>query len=172
MSELPCTRAYEHDDLRDAIPHRAGVGRLAKVTEVRLALALVLLLPADILELQIQIAQLGGELRDVRAVVLRVRLGRADDDVEVQPDVRAPEPRPARGVRRGQADRVVARFVRGEGEAAVRRPARLDDVVARLELLWVRAQSTWHERAGMGGTHIDFDEDAEVWVLLVGLRLL
>ena len=46
------------------------------------------------------------------------------------------------------------------GEAAVRRPARLDDVMARLELLWVRARSTWHERAGMAGTHIDFDEDA------------
>ena len=92
MPELPRTRAYKHNNLRDAIPHRAGVGRLAEVAEVRLALALVLLFPADVLQLQVQITQLRGELRDVRPVVLRVRLRRADDDVEVQPDVCAPEP--------------------------------------------------------------------------------
>lgn len=65
MPQLPRARADEHDDLRNAIPHRTGVGRFAEVAEIRLALALVLLLAADVLELQVEVAQLRGELRNV-----------------------------------------------------------------------------------------------------------
>lgn len=67
--------------------------------------------------------------------MFRVRFRRADDDIEVQSDVRTAEPGPTFGVRCGEADCVVSRLVRGEGEAAVWRPAGLDDVVARLEFL-------------------------------------
>ena len=133
MPHLPHTRYDQHHDLCDAVPHRLRIRRLAEVPEVRLALALVLLLAADVLELLIEVAQLRGELRDVRAVVLPVGLRAADDDVEVQPDVRGAAPRRARRAR--EADRVVPRLVRGEREPAVVRAPRAHDVVARGELL-------------------------------------
>ena len=69
------------------------------------------------LELLVEVAELLRELGDVRAVVLGVRLGAPDDDVEVEADVRGREPGGAVVAR--QADGVVARVVRGEREAAV-----------------------------------------------------
>lgn len=135
MPQLPHTSNHQHDDLRQTVPHRPGVGRLAEVAEVGLALALVLLLAADVLELLVEVAQLRRELRDVRPVVLAVGLRAPDDDVEVQPDVRGGAPRRPRRAR--QADRVVPRFVRGEREAAVVWSARAHDVVGGDEFLRV-----------------------------------
>ena len=64
MPHLPHTGRDEHADLRDGVPHRAGVRHLAEVAEGRLALALVLLLAADVLELLVEVAELLRELGD------------------------------------------------------------------------------------------------------------
>ena len=133
MPQLPYARRHEYTNLRERVPHRARVRVLAEIAEGGLALALVLLLAADVLELHVQVAQLLGELGDVRAVVFRVRLRAADDDVEVEPDVRAREP--GRAVVAREADGVVTRVVRGEGETAFRGTSGLDNVVSSLELL-------------------------------------
>lgn len=133
MPHLPRARRNQHTNLRYRVPHRLRVRRFAHVAERCLALTLVLLLPLDILELQIQISEFLGELGHVRAVVLCVRLRLADDDVEVQADVGGREPGTA--VVAGQADGVVTGVVRREREPAVRGTASLDYIVPGIQLL-------------------------------------
>ena len=87
MSQLPRAGGNYHNYLRNTVPHRARIRDFAEIPEVRLALALVLLLPADVLQLLVQVAQLLRQLGDMRTVVLAVRLGVADDDVKVEADV-------------------------------------------------------------------------------------
>ena len=66
-------------------------------------------------------------------LALLVDLGLADGDVEVHPDLGRGEP-PA-GVVAPEADRVVTRLVARERELALGHPARVDDLVAALDLL-------------------------------------
>ena len=88
MPHLPHARCDQHANLRDRIPNRLRVGGFAEVPVRGLALALVLLLAADVLELLVQVAELLRELGDVRAVVFSIGLGAAYDNIKVQPDVR------------------------------------------------------------------------------------
>lgn len=83
MPQLPRACHDQHNHLRDDIPHRTGIRALTEVPKVRLALTLVLLLPPDILELLVEVAELRRELRDVRPVVFAIGFGVPDDDVEV-----------------------------------------------------------------------------------------
>lgn len=53
MPQLPYTSAHENNNLRYAVPHSLGVGRLAQIPIIRLPFPLVLLLSPDILELRI-----------------------------------------------------------------------------------------------------------------------
>lgn len=170
MPQLPHTSNHQHDDLRQTVPHRPGVRRLAEVAEVGLALALVLLLAADVLELLVEIPELRGELGDVRPVVFAVGLRAADDDVEVQPNVRGGAPRRPRRAR--QADRVVPRFVRGEGEAAVVGPPCAHDVVGREEFLWVVWWASIACVESERGTYVYFNKNAQPGVLDIFLLLL
>lgn len=65
MPQLPHTRRDEYAHLRERVPYCTRVRVLAEVPEGGLALALVLLLAADVLELHVQVAQLLRELGDV-----------------------------------------------------------------------------------------------------------
>lgn len=87
MPQLPRARSDNNDNLCHAVPHCTRVGRLAQVSEVRLAFTLVLLLAADVFELLIEVAQLRRQFAHVRPVVLAVRLRAANNYVEVQSDV-------------------------------------------------------------------------------------
>lgn len=69
----------------------------------------------------------------MRAVELDVGARGADDDVEVEADVRGGEPG---GVVRAEADGVVACVVGGEGEPAFGGPFGFDDYFAGFDFLW------------------------------------
>ena len=56
MPHLPRARRNQHTNLRYRVPHRLRVRRLAQVPEVRLTLALVLLLTSNVLELLVEVA--------------------------------------------------------------------------------------------------------------------
>ena len=84
MTQLPCTGQDERDDLCYAVPHSARIRSLRKVAEICLALALILLLATNILNFDVQVTDLARERRDVPAVMIRVGLGCADGDVEVE----------------------------------------------------------------------------------------
>ena len=134
MSQLPCARQEKHDDLCDAVPHSARIRSLGQVAEIRLALALILLLATNVLNFDVQVADLARERRDVPAIMLHIGLGRTDSDIEVQADVsRGTEPR--RGIVRRQADGVVACLVRGEGEAALSGTTRVDNRMTTFHFL-------------------------------------
>lgn len=136
VSHLPNAGYHEDDNLCYAVPDRLGVRILAEVPKIRLSLALVLLFSSDVLELLIQVTQFRGELGHVRAVLVSVRLGASDDDIKVQTDVCGRTPR--RVGDGGEADGVVAGFVRREREAAVVRPAGAHNIVARCHFLRTR----------------------------------
>lgn len=128
MPQLPRTCHHQHHNLRDTVPHRLGIRRLAQIPKVWLHLKLILLLPSDILQLLGQVGEFGRELGDVRAVLLSVALSAADDYVEVKTYVRFRGPEVTGGG--GEIDCVIARGVGGEGEAAVVWTAGFDDAVA------------------------------------------
>lgn len=75
MSQLPCARQEEHDDLCYAVPYSARIRHLGEVTEISLALALILLLATDFFDFDVQVADLARERRDVPAIILHVGLG-------------------------------------------------------------------------------------------------
>jgi len=75
MSQLPCARQEERDDLCYAVPHSARIRNLRKVAEVGLALALILLLATNVLNFDVQVTDLARERRDVPAIMIRVGLG-------------------------------------------------------------------------------------------------
>lgn len=87
MSQLPGAGHNQHHDLSHAIPHRPRIRDLAQVPEIRFPLPLILLLPPDILQLDVQLSNLGSHVRDVRTIVVGVRAGLADGDVEVHSDM-------------------------------------------------------------------------------------
>lgn len=93
MSQLPCTCQNQNQNLRNTVPDSARIGRLAQVSVIRLALPLVLLLAADVLQFVVEIADLGSETRNMRPVVLDVRLGGSDDDIQIKADVGVAKPR-------------------------------------------------------------------------------
>lgn len=105
MPQLPRTRPYQHTNLRHAVPHSPRVRLLARIPIVCLPFTLVLLLPSDILQLRIQVPDFGGEVGHVRAVELDVGAGGANNDVEIEADVRRGEPG---GIVGAEADGVVA----------------------------------------------------------------
>jgi len=116
VPQLPRTSPNQHHDLSHAIPHRSRIRNLTQIPEIRLPLSLILLLPPDILKLDVQLSNLGSDFRDVRAVVVDVRAGFTDCDVEVHSNMRG-RGEPGRfDVGGGETDRVVPRIVRGEGE--------------------------------------------------------
>jgi hypothetical protein len=115
MSQLPNASPQQHRNLHQTVPNSPRISTLAQIPKIRLPLPLILLFPPDILELQIEVPDLRSQLGYVPTVVLKVGLGRAYDDVEVETDVGVGEPG---GVVRGEADGVVACFVGGESEAA------------------------------------------------------
>lgn len=65
MPQLPCTGDDKHHNLCYTVPHRSRVRVLAEISEIRLPLSLVLLLPADVLKLLVQVTELRGELGNV-----------------------------------------------------------------------------------------------------------
>ena len=75
MTELPCARQDERDNLCYAVPHSARIRALRKVAEISLALALILLLATNVLNFDVQLADLARKRRDVPTVVIRVGLG-------------------------------------------------------------------------------------------------
>jgi hypothetical protein len=92
MLHLPCTRKEEDNYLRQAVPYSSRIGGLAEISERRLPLPLVLLFSVYLLDFVADVSDFGSELGDMIAVVLYVRLCRADNDVEVELDVRGGEP--------------------------------------------------------------------------------
>lgn len=132
MPQLPCACHHQNNNLYDTIPHRLGVGSLAEISEISLSFSLVLLLPSDILEFLVQIANFGCQFRDMRAVVLGICFCGADNDVQIQADVRVGEPG---RVICGKADRMVACFVRGECECTFAGSFCVYYVVAALHFL-------------------------------------
>jgi hypothetical protein len=115
MSQLPYTSPHQHHNLRHTIPDSSRISTLAQIPKIGLSFPLILLFSPDILKLQIKIPDLGSKLRYVSAVMLKVGLSGAYYDVEVETDVGVGKPG---GVIRGEADGVIACFVRGECEAA------------------------------------------------------
>ncbi|KAG6843499.1 hypothetical protein H0H87_003739 [Tephrocybe sp. NHM501043] len=106
MSQLSRTRSHKEDDnLCNTIPHGSRSGRFRRVPIISLPLARILLLPPDLLELDVEVTDIACEAADVRPAMLNVVLGGADDDVEVEADVSMGEPG---GVVSGEADGVVA----------------------------------------------------------------
>lgn len=136
VPELPRARRAEHRHLNHTPPHGARVDPLAQDSKLGLALALKLLLSPDVGEAVVQVADFGGEVLDVLALVLLVDFGFADGDVEVHPHLRSREP-PARVVGL-EADRVVAGLVRRERKLAFGQPSRIDNLVTALHLLQQR----------------------------------
>ena len=65
---------------------------LAQIPVVPFPLALILLLPPDILNLDVQIANLVGQLRDMRSVLLNIRPCRAHHDVNGNAQMGMTEP--------------------------------------------------------------------------------
>lgn len=88
VPQLPRTGHNQHHDLGHAIPHRPRIRNLAQIPEIRLSLPLILLLSPDILKFHVQLSNLGGDFGDVGTVVVEVRTGFANCDVEVHSDVR------------------------------------------------------------------------------------
>lgn len=128
MSQLPRTRSNDYRNLSKAVPDSTRVRGLAEIPVVRLALSLVLLLAPYILELLVEVTEFGRELGDVRPVLLAVVLCVADDEVEVQPDVRVDG-----GC--GETDGVVPSLLRRKRELAVCGAPRPDNVVAGVDVL-------------------------------------
>lgn len=87
VPQLPRTSRNQHHNLSHAIPHRSRVRNLAQIPEIRFPLPLILLLPPDILKFDVQLSNLGRDIRDVRTVVVEVRAGFTDRDVEVHSDM-------------------------------------------------------------------------------------
>jgi hypothetical protein len=134
MPQLPRTRCYEYDNLGKTIPYRPGIGGLAQIPEVLLALSLVLLFSPDVLKLLIEVANLIGQFRYMRSVGFYVSLCRADNDVEVETDMCVTKPR---SVIRRETDGVVACFDRCECEFSFQRAYGLYDNMARGFFLFV-----------------------------------
>ena len=88
VSQLPHAGHNQHHDLSHAVPHRSRIRDLAQIPKIRLPLPLILLLPPNVLELDVQLSNLGSDFRDVRTVVVEVRAYFTDCDVEVHSDMR------------------------------------------------------------------------------------
>lgn len=65
MSQLPSTCKNQDNDLCDTVPDSSRVCQLAEIPKIRFPLSLVLLFPPDILQLLIQITELGREFGNV-----------------------------------------------------------------------------------------------------------
>src|SRR5579863_7164178 len=108
----------------DAVPHRAGVRSFSEVTEICLPLA-------NVLDFDIHITEPAQEHRGVKAIVIDVGLSRTDTDIKVKADGTKPGAR----IAGRQADRVIARVMRGKRELALGRTTRMDDGMATFHLL-------------------------------------
>lgn len=134
MPQLPRTSQQQRHDLHHTIPHRPRIRRLTQIPKISLPLPLILLLPPNILQLQIQLPHLARDLANVRPVLFDVGFRGTDDDVEVETDVGLGT-EPGGGVVGGETDGVVASFVGGEGEAGVWGAAGFDDGVIGFHFL-------------------------------------
>ena len=129
VTELPYASTEERDDLQAAPPDRFAVGVFAEVTELGLALALELLLFADVSEFGVEFADTGSEVLYVAPVTARVIwLCVADDDVEMHAHLRG---RVGSSIKvGGKANPMVSRLVRRECKLALRwSPSRRYNVV-------------------------------------------
>lgn len=116
MPQLPGTSCNQHPNLHQTIPKRPRISALTQIPKVRLSFSLILLFSPNILQLHIQIPDLGRQFRNVSTIVFSVGFCGAYDDVEVETDVGVGEPG---GVVCGEAEGVVACFVGCECESAV-----------------------------------------------------
>lgn len=132
MPQLPSARRKQNHNLGNAVPHRPAIRGLAEITEVRLSLPLVLLLPVYVLQLLVQVPDFCRKLRNMRAVLVRIGFGGPHYDIEVQPNVCAGEPR---GVVCREANRVIPWLVGCEREPPIAGTFGLDDIMARLYFL-------------------------------------
>jgi hypothetical protein len=165
VPQLPRASPNQHHDLSDAIPHRSRIRQLAQIPKIRFPLPLILLLPPDILKLHVQLPDLGGDFRDVRAVVVEVRTGFADCDVKVHSNVRGRREPGRADVRGGKADRVVSGIVRGECEPTGGRTPRVHQRSVMARFLYGAAVE--RERFGM---LLVTKEKNEGWVYIQSLR--
>jgi len=92
MPQLQVASRDEDNELNDHVPHSARIGCFAQISKLGLALALVLLLAANVAQLVGQVAQLVGDLTRMLAVLILVVPRRTHDDVKVEPDMRGGEP--------------------------------------------------------------------------------
>lgn len=148
MSHLPGTCENQNNDLRNAVPHSPGISRLAQISEIGLSFTLVLLFSSDLLEFCIKVADLCSYFGHVGAIVVEVWASFTHYNVEIEADVgRRREPCRLGEVGR-EADVVVARVVRRESEAAIRRPASVHQGIRRFDF-------------------VDLDLDAQARIVLV-----
>lgn len=130
MLQLPRAGDQENNDLCDAVPNCTRVRLLAQVTEGRLPFSLKLLLPPNILELEVQIADALCEIGYVSAIVFGVTPRRSNDDIEIHSDVVAIR-KPVTCVICRKTDGMIACIVRREGKAAFMWPFSFDYCVSR-----------------------------------------
>jgi len=79
----------------------------------------------------VQVTEPAREHRDVRAIMIEVRPGRTDNDIEVQADV-CRRTKPGGGIVGRKTDRVIARVMRGEREMTLGGTTRRDDRMVTL----------------------------------------
>lgn len=128
MSQLPSTCAKQDDYLSYAIPHSSRVCGFTKVAIVGFTFSLILLFPADVLELLVKIPEFAGELWDMWTVLLDVRSCWTNNDVEVESNVSVAEPGRVVG---WETNGMITRLMRGECKDAVAWSSCLDDNMTR-----------------------------------------
>lgn len=116
MPQLPHTSRNQHPDLYQTIPKRPRIRVLTQIPKISFSFPLILLFSPNILQFQIQVPDLSRQFGNMSSIVFEVGFSSTDDDVEVETDVSVGEPR---GVVGGEAEGVVACFVRSKCEATV-----------------------------------------------------
>lgn len=138
MAQLPRTCNTKHDQLHNRPPYNPSIRRLALITELGLALTLEHLLPAHILQPACQVLDLLDNVIDL-ALVRAFNLARlADGQIQRQLDVAQVLVRSILaammvGPVGREADAVLARLGRREGEFALLGAALGDDGVVVVE---------------------------------------